>query len=39
MAVEAEPPLAATYKGRLYVFCSEACRVRFLRSPERYASH
>jgi trehalose synthase len=39
MAVEAEPPLAATYQGRLYVFCSEACRTRFLRNPERYASH
>jgi trehalose synthase len=38
MAVEAEPPLAVTYQGRMYVFCSKACRARFLGAPERYAS-
>lgn len=30
-------PLTATHNGKQYMFCSEGCRARFLKSPERFA--
>jgi trehalose synthase len=38
MAVAA-PAIATSFEGRQYVFCSEACRTRFLDAPGRYARH
>jgi trehalose synthase len=38
MAIEdSTAALAAPFNGRRHYFCSEACRARFLASPERYA--
>ncbi len=37
MTVPADAPLRATYQGEMYVFCSEHCRARFEKEPERYA--
>jgi Cu+-exporting ATPase len=38
MAIGAEPSgLTATFNDELYVFCSAACRARFLETPGRYA--
>ena len=34
---EQERAIEASYRGRGYVFCSEACRARFEADPERYA--
>ncbi len=37
MVIGEEPQaLTATLEERLYVFCSEACRARFVETPERY---
>ena len=33
----ATAPAATQHKGRTYVFCSEACRVKFEAEPEKYA--
>jgi trehalose synthase len=30
-------PVTATHKAKQYIFCSEGCRTRFLKSPERFA--
>jgi trehalose synthase len=38
MAV-AEPRIATTFAGREWIFCSEACRVRFHEEPRRYAGN
>jgi YHS domain-containing protein len=37
MTVDADTTLGAGHEGRIYHFCSEDCRTRFLAAPERYA--
>jgi xanthine dehydrogenase accessory factor len=36
MEVDPDSPLRATHDGRLFVFCSEGCRTRFLESPPTF---
>jgi trehalose synthase len=36
MMGDAEGVVHETYAGRTFVFCSEACKARFLATPERY---
>jgi len=36
MDVERDGPIRAMHAGRLYVFCSEGCRTRFRKSPEKF---
>ncbi len=36
MEVDRSSPLRATHAGTTYYFCADACRRKFLRSPERY---
>ncbi len=36
MDVEADSPVRVTHAGRTYVFCSEGCRARFLKSPDAF---
>ena len=37
MIVEEEPGvITSSFQERVYVFCSEACRARFVETPERY---
>jgi YHS domain-containing protein len=31
-----QPPYKAVYLGKIYYFCSEACKILFERSPELY---
>jgi xanthine dehydrogenase accessory factor len=38
MSVDPESPLRATHAGRTFLFCSEGCRTRFLKSPEVFAN-
>jgi len=37
MTVDSSTTLGAGHEGRIYHFCSEDCRARFLAAPERYA--
>lgn len=30
------PPFTATYAGKAYYFCAEACKILFERMPEKY---
>ncbi len=36
MDVPSDAPIRATYGGRTFVFCSEGCRTRFLKSPDAF---
>ncbi len=36
MEVEPTTPLRVTHDGRTYLFCSEGCRARFLKSPAAF---
>ena len=36
MEVDPDTPLRVTHDGRLFVFCSEGCRARFLESPQTF---
>jgi len=36
MEVDPDTPLRVTHEGRLYLFCSEGCRSRFIESPEAF---
>ena len=36
MNVPSDAPIRATHDGIAYVFCSEGCRARFLRTPEAF---
>lgn len=35
---EKHPPATATYGGKEYYFCCEACRQKFEENPEQYVS-
>ena len=35
--VESSSPLRTTYRGALYLFCSEGCLEKFKRAPKQYA--
>lgn len=39
MAIGPESSVTASHGGQRYLFCSEGCRVRFLKSPERFVGH
>jgi len=36
MDVPGDAPIRATHAGKLYVFCSEGCRARFVKSPDAF---
>jgi len=36
MDVEGDSPIRATHAGQLFLFCSEGCRARFLKTPEAF---
>lgn len=36
MDVERDSPIRATHDGQLFLFCSEGCRARFLKTPEAF---
>lgn len=35
---ETEAPATSQYGGRIYYFCSRACKAAFDKNPEKYAS-
>jgi xanthine dehydrogenase accessory factor len=37
MQVDRDSPIRATHAGRVFLFCSEGCRTRFVKAPEAYA--
>ncbi len=39
MQVPVTTPYKTLYKGRVYYFCSEQCKVAFERNPEYYLTH
>ena len=36
MQVDRDSPVRTTHEGRVFLFCSEGCRTRFLKAPEAY---
>jgi YHS domain-containing protein len=39
MGVEESSPHRTEHKGTLYLFCSDGCRQKFERDPERWGIH
>jgi len=39
MAIGPEASVTASHGAQRFVFCSEGCRVRFLKSPKRFVGH